>query len=40
VFQNPVNHDYLIEKEYREGMISPLAFPNLEISVEQLIGVD
>jgi Uma2 family endonuclease len=38
VFQNPLQEDYHTQQDYREGMLSPLAFPFLEISVERLIG--
>jgi Uma2 family endonuclease len=38
VFQNPTEQDYQIKKVYQEGMVSPLAFPMLEICVKQLLG--
>ncbi len=38
VFQNPQDETYQIEREYRNGVISPLAFPLLEVSVSQLLG--
>jgi Uma2 family endonuclease len=38
IFQNPTEQDYQIKQVYQEGMVSSLAFPELQICVEQLIG--
>ena len=38
VFQNPQNNDYKIQKDYKNGFISPLSFPNINISVDTLLG--
>lgn len=40
VFQNPLNNDYQICQEYKNGIVSPLAFPSLGIAVEKLIGLE
>jgi Uma2 family endonuclease len=40
VFQNPLDGDYQIEREYRDGVIYSLAFPELEISVKKLIAIE
>ncbi|MEA5536437.1 Uma2 family endonuclease [Crocosphaera sp. XPORK-15E] len=38
VFQSPQDKDYQIKQDYTKGIISPVAFPNLEISVNKLLG--
>jgi Uma2 family endonuclease len=38
VFQNPLEGDYQIQQDYQQGMVSPLAFPSLQVSVERLMG--
>ena len=38
VFQNPQNNDYKIEKDYKNGFLSPLSFPEINISVDTLLG--
>jgi Uma2 family endonuclease len=38
IFQNPESDSYQLEREYTEGVISPLAFPALKISVLRLLG--
>jgi Uma2 family endonuclease len=38
VFQNPQNDDYQTSQDYTQGIITPLAFPNLSISVNSLLG--
>lgn len=37
VFRNPANGDYQSEQVLTDGTISPLAFPEVEISVQQLL---
>jgi Uma2 family endonuclease len=37
VFRNPANDDYQLESTFTTGKISPLAFPEVEISVQQLL---
>lgn len=37
VFQNPVEDDYQIQQDYQQGIVSPLAFPSLQVSVERLM---
>lgn len=37
VFQNPTDNNYQIEKEYTEGLISPLAFPLIKIAIQKLL---
>lgn len=37
VFQNPQNDNYQIEANYKDGFISPLAFPNIQINVNKLL---
>ncbi len=37
VFREPENNIYLSQQNMNQGMITPLAFPNTEISVEQLL---
>ena len=37
VFRHPQRGDYLSEEAYSQGTISPLAFPDLEISIKRLI---
>lgn len=38
VFREPEIEDYLSETEYTQGIIYSLAFPNLPISVERILG--
>ncbi|MDJ0661648.1 MAG: Uma2 family endonuclease [Crocosphaera sp.] len=38
VFQSPQNNDYTIQKDYKSGFISPLSFPEINISVDNLLG--
>ncbi|HAC63209.1 MAG TPA: hypothetical protein DCF68_06620 [Cyanothece sp. UBA12306] len=38
VFHNPSEKGYQIERSYTDGMVYPLAFPSLAISVNQLMG--
>ena len=40
VFQNPINDNYQQKKEYQDGWISALAFPQIKISVSKLLGND
>jgi Uma2 family endonuclease len=37
VYLNPVEEDYQIQQEYHDGIVSPQAFPNIEIIVKQLL---
>lgn len=37
VFRNPENNTYLSQQIIHQGMIIPLAFPDMEISVERLL---
>lgn len=37
VFRDPANGDYQLESTFTTGKISPLAFPEVEISVQQLL---
>ena len=37
VFLNPIKEDYQTQYEYRDGIISPQAFPNIEIIVKRLL---
>ena len=37
VFQKPTKQDYQSAQDYRDGIVSPLAFPELKISVKKLI---
>lgn len=37
IFREPENNTYLSQKSINQGMINPLAFPNIEISVERLL---
>lgn len=37
VFRDPVDGDYRTEKTFQTGTISPLAFPDLAISVQRLL---
>lgn len=37
VFRQPRGGDYLKQEAYSQGTISPLAFPDLEISIQRLI---
>lgn len=39
VFQNPTGEDYQLEREYSDGLLSPLAFRALHISVGRLIAI-
>lgn len=38
IFRHPLNENYQEETEYENGKISPLAFPEIEISVTKLLG--
>ena len=38
VFQNPQAEDYQLERAYTQGVVSPLAFPSLSVSVQRLLG--
>ncbi|WP_107666453.1 Uma2 family endonuclease [Cyanothece sp. BG0011] len=38
VFQNPKENDYKIKKDYQTGIISPLSFPEINLSIETLLG--
>ncbi|GBF80897.1 hypothetical protein AsFPU1_2306 [Aphanothece sacrum FPU1] len=38
VFQNPQDDNYQIEVNYKDGFISPLAFPTIQINVNKLLG--
>ncbi len=40
VFRNLMNNEYQIEQNYQDGIIFPLAFPSVEISVKKIIGFD
>ncbi|MDJ0556909.1 MAG: Uma2 family endonuclease [Microcoleaceae cyanobacterium MO_207.B10] len=40
VFQNQINNEYKVEKNYQDGIVSPLAFPSVEISVKKIIGLE
>lgn len=37
VFRNPINGDYQSEQKLTDGLISPLAFPDIIIEVNQLL---
>ncbi|NES82311.1 MAG: Uma2 family endonuclease [Moorea sp. SIO2B7] len=37
VFRNPLEEDYKIESIVTEGILTPLAFPNVEIAVNKLL---
>jgi hypothetical protein len=37
VFKGLTEQEYAIEQEYQKGIIVPLAFPNVQISVERLL---
>ncbi|MEH2060249.1 MAG: Uma2 family endonuclease [Nostoc sp.] len=37
VFRQPQNGQYFIQQVISEGVISPLAFPDIQISIEQLL---
>lgn len=37
VFQQPQGDDYQVSQDYKQGIITPLAFPNLQIPVERLL---
>lgn len=37
VFREPQGDDYQTKRELTEGVISPLAFPNVEISIQSLL---
>jgi Uma2 family endonuclease len=37
VFRNLINNEYQIEQNYQDGIIFPLAFPTVEISVKKII---
>ncbi|MFM6120416.1 MAG: Uma2 family endonuclease [Sphaerospermopsis kisseleviana] len=37
VFRHPENGDYLVEMKWQEPIINPLAFPNVDIIVSQLL---
>jgi Uma2 family endonuclease len=37
VFKGLTEQEYAIEQEYQTGIIIPLAFPNVQISVERLL---
>jgi Uma2 family endonuclease len=40
IFQNPLDGDYQITKEYQDGIVYSLAFPEIEISVKKLIAIE
>lgn len=37
VFRQPQNNQYLTQQIIREGTISPLSFPDIQVSVERLL---
>ncbi len=39
VFLNPIEEDYQTEYEYQDGIVSPQAFPKIEIMVKRLCNV-
>ena len=40
VFLNPTEEDYQTECEYRDGIVSPQAFPDIEIMIKQLLNLE
>ncbi|MEO6860801.1 MAG: hypothetical protein ABI180_04505 [Microcoleus sp.] len=38
VFRYPHDGDYAIEKKLEDGIMIPLAFPDILVSVERLLG--
>jgi Uma2 family endonuclease len=40
IWRNPLNNDYQSYQEINQGIIAPVAFPHIAISVERLIGLD
>ncbi|MFM6191286.1 Uma2 family endonuclease, partial [Planktothrix sp.] len=37
IFREPENNSYLTQQTLNQGNVNPLAFPNIEISVERLL---
>ncbi len=40
VFQNPREDDYKIDRVYRDGVIHPIAFPEIAIEVKKLLALE